>query len=426
MRESDAAGLKASTVILGAGVSGLSVAQRLLQNGHRVTVLERGSVGCESSWAGGGILSPLLPWGYAEAVSVLALRSMAGYADWVAGIEALSGRDAEFWRCGMLALEVADPEQALAWCATHGMAAKAFRLGATDLAFGSLKAALKDSPSVIVNEVKQSGMSAKSKASGSPRPATASGLAAKGAPRDDGIVPCIPEENHIWLPDIAQVRNPRLVAALRAAVVQLGGVIREHSPATGVLTQGGRVTAVQTAAEILPVDSVVLATGAWSGLGLAGLAATPNVRPVRGQMLLFKLAPGVLDTIVYRNGLYLIPRRDGHVLVGSTLEDAGFDKSTDDATRQRLHAEAAELLPALAATQPVRHWAGLRPGSPDNIPVIDRHPDFDNVFVNTGHYRYGVTLAPAAAELLVDLMEGKAPALDPAPYRWQAALDRHW
>jgi multidrug efflux pump subunit AcrB len=106
------------------------------------------------------------------------------------------------------------------------------------------------------------------------------------------------------------------------------------------------VTAVQTEAEIFPADAVVLATGAWSGLGLTGLAATPQIRPIRGQMLLFKLAPGVLDTILYRNGLYLIPRRDGHVLVGSTLEDAGFDKSTDGATRQRLHAEAAELLPA--------------------------------------------------------------------------------
>jgi glycine oxidase len=189
---------------------------------------------------------------------------------------------------------------------------------------------------------------------------------------------------------------------------------------------GRRAIAVQTATTALPTDQVVLATGAWAGLGLQGLPGIPNIRPIRGQMLLFRLQPGVLETILFRNGLYLIPRLDGHVLVGSTLEDVGFDKSTDAATRQRLHAEAAELLPALAAVQPLRHWAGLRPGSPDNIPVIDRHPDFDNVFVNAGHYRYGVTLAPASAELLADLMEGKPPALDPAPYRWEAALERRW
>ena len=93
---------------------------------------------------------------------------------------------------------------------------------------------------------------------------------------------------------------------------------------------------------------------------------------------------------------------------------------------ERLHAVATELLPPLGSMQPIRHWSGLRPGSPDNIPIIDRHPDFDNVFVNTGHYRYGVTMAPASAELLVDLMEGKTPALDPTPYSWQAALSRSW
>jgi glycine oxidase len=365
------------TLVVGGGIAGLSVALALLRRGERVTVLESGRAGGESSWAGGGILSPLLPWDYAEAVSALALRSMAAYEDWVAEIEAASGLDAEFWRCGMLALEVATPEQALAWCAAHGMAAE--------------------------REVP-----------------TGRRTLSPALPRQGG------GGHSIWLPGVAQVRNPRLVAALRAAVVGLGGEVREQCPATGVLAQGGRVTAVQTATDSLAADNIVLATGAWAGLGLAGLAATPQIRPIRGQMLLFKLEPGVLGTILYRNGLYLIPRRDGHILVGSTLEDAGFDKSTDDATCRRLHDGAAELLPELAGVQPVQRWAGLRPGSPDNIPVIDRHPDFDNVFVDTGHYRYGVTMAPASAELLADLMTGAAPALDPAPYRWQAALGRHW
>jgi len=363
MPEPGASGQKTSVLVLGAGVSGLSAALALLKRGHGVTLLERGEVGAESSWAGGGILSPLLPWDYAEAVSALALRSMAAYADWVAEIEAGSGCVAEYWRCGMRVLGIDPPDAALAWCGSHG-------------------------------------------------------LAACFEPTDNG--------ESLWLPDIAQVRNPRLVAALREAVVSLGGVIRTHCAAESVTTRAGRITAVRTAQGAFEADQFVLATGAWSGLGLPGLRGVPNLRPIRGQMLLFRLEPGALDTILYRNGLYLIPRRDGHVLVGSTLEDAGFDKSTDDTTRQRLHAEAAGLLPVLADAQPVRHWAGLRPGSPDNIPVIDRHPDFDNVFVNTGHFRYGVTMAPAAAELLLDLMEGVTPVLDPTPYRWQAALQRGW
>ena len=365
--------MTAHVLVVGGGVSGLSAALALLRRGARVTVLERGPAGGESSWAGGGILSPLLPWDYSEAVNALALRSMADYARWVAGIEAASGRDAEFWRCGMLALDVPTPQQALAWCAAHGMAAE------------------------------------------------------RGVPAGLRTLPLQGGGSHsIWLPDVAQARNPRLVAALRGAVEALGGSVHEHCEAIGADKQGRRVTAVQTPDERFSADNVVLATGAWAGLGISGLAATPQICPIRGQMLLFKLEPGALGTILYRNGLYLIPRRDGHLLVGSTLEDAGFDKSTDDATRLRLHAEAAELLPLLAGLEPARHWAGLRPGSPDNLPVIDRHPDFDNVFVNAGHYRYGVTMAPASAELLAALMEGATPALDPAPYRWQAALERRW
>lgn len=363
MRESHHSGAKPSVIVLGAGISGLSSALALLQRGHCVTLLERGEVGAEASWAGGGILSPLLPWHYSEALSALALRSMAGYAGWVADIETCSGRHAEYWRCGMQVLDATEPDRAIAWCGTHGLAVqrRSLRTGES-----------------------------------------------------------------LWLPGIAQVRNPRLITALREAVIRLGGTIRVHRAVKTATIRARRMMAVHTAEDSYTADRFILCTGAWSGIALPGLAGVPNIRPIRGQMLLFKLEPGMLDTILTRTGLYLIPRRDGHVLVGSTLEDAGFDKATDPATRRHLHAEAAALLPALARLEPVQHWSGLRPGAPGNLPVIDRHPDFDNVFVNVGHYRYGVTLAPASAELLIDLMEGAAPAVDPAPYRWEAALERRW
>lgn len=348
-----------STLVIGAGIAGLSAAHALLAHGHAVTMLERGAVGQESSWAGAGILSPLLPWDYPAPLYRMTLRAMAQYPVWVAALEAVTSLKTEYWRCGMHIYGLSDTEPAQVWCHTHGL---------------------------VVRQ----------------------------------------QEGQITLPDIAQVRNPRLIAALREAVVRLGGEIHTHSAAESISSQAGRMVAAHTAHATFTADRFVLATGAWSGLDLPGLPAVPAIRPIRGQMLLFKLTPGVLNTILYRQGLYLIPRRDGHILVGSTLEDTGFDKSTDDATRQRLHAEAAELLPALATHQPVQHWAGLRPGSPDNIPVIDRHPDFDNVFVNTGHFRYGVTMAPASAELLVDLMEGRTPALDPTPYSWAAAQARRW
>jgi glycine oxidase len=353
-------------VIIGAGVSGLSAALALLRRGHGITVLERGAVGRESSWAGGGILSPLLPWDYAPAVSALALGAMATYPDWVAMIEAVSGRDAEYWRCGMQVLDAEPSGAAQAWCAAHALA----------LVPGARHA------------------------------------------RD--------QARAFTLPGIAQVRNPRLMAALLDAVRALGGRVVEHAGATGLTLERGRAVAVRTADALHPADAVVLATGAWAATDVRDLSAVPGIRPVRGQMLLYRLAPGALDTLLFRDGTYLIPRRDGHVLVGSTLENAGFDKATTRDARMQLQASAAIMLPQLADLQPVMHWSGLRPGAPDNIPLIDRHPDADNVWLNLGHYRYGVTMAPASADLLADLIEGKPPALDPAPYRWDAALARHW
>ena len=230
----------------------------------------------------------------------------------------------------------------------------------------------------------------------------------------------------LWLPTVAQVRNPRLLHSATGAIQTLGGNLLPDCKIADLITDGRRVLAAQSGAHQYQADAFVLATGAWAGLSLGQPAAIPNIRPVRGQMLLYAPGSHQLGHILYRDGVYLVPRRDGHLLVGSSVEDAGFDAATSDEVLRRLQQSACALLPELQAHSPIQSWAGLRPGSPDNIPLIDRHPDFDNLWIHTGHFRYGVTMAPASSRLLVELILGEAPSLDPAPYSWGAAQDRRW
>jgi glycine oxidase len=140
------------------------------------------------------------------------------------------------------------------------------------------------------------------------------------------------------------------------------------------------------------------------------------VEPVKGQMILFKCEADFLPSMVLAKGRYAIPRRDGHILVGSTLEYAGFDKTPTVDALESLKLSAIDLLPALAGATPVKHWAGLRPGSPEGIPFIgplERHP---GLWLNCGHYRNGLVLAPASCQLLTDLLVGRAPVLDAGGY----------
>jgi glycine oxidase len=216
--------------------------------------------------------------------------------------------------------------------------------------------------------------------------------------------------------DVAQVRNPRLVRAVRHAVVKQGGLIEEGCEVTELLVRGGRVAGVRTTRGDFSADVVVMAAGAWSGRLLAELAIRPEIRPVRGQMLLFRGPPGLVSRIILGPRHYVIPRRDGRVLVGSTMEEVGFDAGTTAAAKEELLAAAVGLVPALAACELERHWAGLRPGSPDGVPYIGEHPEVAGLYLNSGHFRNGVVMAPASARLLADLVLGRAPILDPAAY----------
>ena len=151
-----------------------------------------------------------------------------------------------------------------------------------------------------------------------------------------------------------------------------------------------------------------MTAGAWSKVLLGEHALQADIKPIRGQMLLFKFDAPPLPHIVLQKDMYLIPRRDGHLLVGSTREDVGFDKSTTDEARAMLLQRAIALLPALRDMPVIQHWAGLRPGSPGNIPTIGRHPHLPNLYINSGHFRYGVTMSPASVEVLLNTIEWNA------------------
>lgn len=350
-------------LVIGAGAVGLVSALHLARAGARVTLIERGEVGRESSWAGGGILAPLPYWDYREDVTRLTLLGEARWAATAADLTAATGLDTEFRRCGMLILPAFDAARGTAWCADH--------------------------------QVPLQRLSARSR-----EPALAHDLDA------------------LLLPDVAQVRNPRLLAALRRAVEQAGVTLLERTEALGWRVENGLVVGLLTATGELRAGQYLVCGGAWNQVLAGDLALGLKVWPVRGQIVLFQAAPGLLSTVILRNGYYLVPRRDGLILAGTTRELAGFDKSVTAEARAEITAQAINLLPALAEAPIVKHWAGLRPGSEENIPVISRHPRIANLYANAGHFRYGVTMAPICGELITDLLLHRQPALDLTPYRW--------
>ena len=170
-----------------------------------------------------------------------------------------------------------------------------------------------------------------------------------------------------------------------------------------------------TTGEKLSADQFVVTSGAWSFDLLKETSAKLNIKPMRGQILLYKPETN-LKQMVYREGFYMIPRLDGHLLAGSTLEDVGFDSGVTEAVRDELRIKAEAIMPELKNQPIIKHWSGLRPGTPENLPTISAHPTIKNLYLNTGHFRYGLTMAPASAKLIAALMSGETPQIDPAPY----------
>lgn len=353
---------QADILIIGGGISGLMSAWFLLQAGRKVTVLERHVCGREASWAGGGILSPMYPWQYPDAVSALAKASQPQFEALSTELFELTGIDPEYFPTGMLMLDSEQWETAQHWCEQWG-----YRFEV-----------LTDRELVLFE----------------PRLQTERKLG-------------------LWMPEIASLRNPRLMKALKKALLLKGVDIHEHTPAEAFELEGAQPV-VRTPGAQWQAQDVVLAAGAWSGQ----LLPLP-IEPVKGQMIAFDAPAGFLRHMVMEQGRYLIPRKDGLVVVGSSLEEAGFDKTPTQAVRDELMTFALTHYPELEMFEMAHHWAGLRPGKQDSVPIINQveHP---HLWVNAGHFRNGVVTSIASAQLLRDLILGQTPAVSPEPYAYSA------
>ncbi len=353
--------------IVGGGINGLLTAREFINAGARTAIIDKQVIGQESSWAGGGILLPLYPWRQAEAISALVLESLRSYPHLLAALYAQTGLDPQWQPCGLLVTKNPDAARARAWCKQHQVAC----FPAEPKQFNNLQTE---------------------------------------------------PETPLWLPDIAHVRNPRLLKSLKQDLSQKGCQFYQHQPITKISLKGNRVVSLASHEQVFPVHHVVLAGGAWTGQIFQELLPTlghiPKITPVKGQMLLYEAQPETLAFMVLEGGHYLIPRRDGKILAGSSVEFDGFNKATSSTVLDTLNAFALNLLPTLKGYPIARQWAGLRPGTAEGIPYIGPHPEIANLSVNAGHFRNGLVMAPASARLLVDLVLGRPPCLAEEPYQF--------
>ncbi len=337
----------------------MMTAYDLATNGLQVAVFDKSQLAGESSWAGGGILTPLYPWRYAAAINQLAFRSQTLYPALVSRLKQDSGLDPEYCHSGMLISKADVDEGAVDWLNRHD---------------------------VVYHEalpVKHQNLSN--------------------------------NDDYVFLPDICQVRNPRLSATLKLALQHQSVAIHEHCCVDDIVsgTDGFKLLTEQGQ---FSASKVVVSAGAWSGKILNQLGLSVSIKPVRGQMLLFKAPLNFLSAIVLAEGKYIIPRQDGHVLVGSTMEEVGFNKDTTQDALDDLMDFVRSRCPQLATYPVVKHWSGLRPASPQGIPYIFEDKTRPGLFVNTGHFRNGVVLAPASAELISDLVFERSSILEPEAY----------
>ncbi|HUF51184.1 MAG TPA: glycine oxidase ThiO [Longimicrobiales bacterium] len=363
---------QADVVIIGGGVIGCAIARELAQRGVQVIVVERDSPGRRATWAAAGMLSPL-----GEAVSggpflELADASLARYASFAHALREETSIDVEYRTSGKLHVSLGDHDDGLRTLAADPVAA---RFDVSLLA-GDAARAMEPALSDAVTSALFVG-------------------------RDH------------------RVNNRLLAQALLASATAAGAAFRSANPAAAVVTRGSAVTGVRLASgERIETTRVVLAAGAWSA-HIEGLPRPLPIRPVKGQMFSVDArertvqgpATAPITRVIFARDCYIIPREDGRLLVGATVEDVGFRKGPTPAGITALATAAAAVLPVIAELPLVETWAGFRPATPDGFPILGADPHVDGLIYATGHFRNGILLAPITAECIADIITGAEPSV---------------
>ena len=357
-------------IIVGGGVIGLSIAHHLLSRGIKSIVVERGPFAKEASWAGAGYLDLRAAAQVGGAYFDLCRLSFDLFPPWVERIEKESGLSCELLESGSLDLAFDDKDE-------EGIRA-------------------------LDKKLKKHGLE---------------GQWLTG-PEVHKVEPGLSErvQAAFRLKQTRQVRPPRLTRALLRSLQTQGVVLRELEMVQSFLAKGRTIFGVKTNKETLEADAVVLATGAWTGLFGEKFKRVIPIKPIRGQALLYQSKPEFLSHILFSPLAYLVPRIDGRIYVGSTLEEVGFDKTTTSSGLELLKRGALRALPGLSEVLMDDSWAGLRPGSPDGWPFLGKFPDWEGVWLAAGHFTHGLLLSAATGELIAQDILGEKPSVDLGPF----------
>lgn len=359
-------------LVVGGGIAGAAVALHARRLGAEVVLLDRARPGGNATAASAGMLAPQYEAEWETPLFRLLLHARRMHPDFLAHLEALAGRSVPAAADGMLVASFEPHEEDRARERARWQRERGLRAEVLD--------------------------------------ADEAGKLLPGAAPD--------ARSFLWLPDEAHVDTQRLADVLPAALEGAAVEVRTGAAARSVDSTGGRVTGVGLDdGTTVEADAVVVAAGAWAG-SLEGLPRPLPVRPVRGQMIRYPAGEAdVRRLLANPGGRYLVPRPDGSVLAGSTMEAAGFDASTTEPGLRAIRLAAERLCPALAGVEPLETWAGLRPDTPDEHPVIGPDPEMDGLFYAAGYGRNGILLAPAAGRAAAELAVTGETEIEWRPFR---------